>query len=100
MQEIQRYPHRTKQLSYRFAIYITEAIEENVLKVLDLLRPTLFEGTTWSLKLDKITEEGRYFSAGDKNISAAVYKVCKYYIQRVFTGDNKKHFLTIEGNFI
>ena len=84
IQEIHPYPHRTKPLFYRFAIYITDAIEDNILKVLDILRLTQFEGTTWSLKLDKNTEEGRFGSAGDKNVTEAIYKLFKYNIQRVF----------------
>ena len=68
------------------------------MKVLDILRLTQFEGTTWSLKLDKHTEEGRFGSAGDKNVTKAAYKVCKYNIQRVFnSGDNKKYYKIIEG---
>ena len=70
------------------------------MKVVDLLRPSLFEGTTWSLKLDKVTKEGRYGSAGDRNITTAVYKVCKYYIQKVFRVDDKKYYETIEGNWL
>ena len=100
MQETQHYPHRTKPLSYRFVIYITDAIEDNVLRVLDLLRPTQFEGTRWSLKLDKHTKEGRFGSAGDTNITTAVYKVCKYNIQLELRSDDKKYYKIIEGIYV
>ena len=98
MQEIQRLPHKPKPLFYRFAIYIKDAIEENVVKVLDLLKPTQFVGSIWSLKLDKVTEEGRFISAGDKRITAGIYKVCRYYIRKEKYGDNKKYFEIITGN--
>ena len=48
-----------------------------------------------------MTEEGRYVSAGDTNISTAVYKVCKYYIQKSLKGGGyDKRYITIEGNFM
>ena len=67
------------------------------MKVLDFLRLSQFKGTTWSLKLDKMTNEGRFGSAGDKNITTAVYKVCKYYIQKEFRVDDKKYYEIMEG---
>ena len=67
------------------------------MEVLDLLRLSHFDGTNWSLKLDKHTEEGRFGSAGDKNITTALYKICKYYIQLVLRSDNQKSYKTIEG---
>ena len=101
MQEMQYYPHLTRPVFYRFAIYIRDATEDNAIKVLDLLRSSLFEGTVWSLKLDISTREGRFYSAGDKNITIAKYKVCKYYVQKELKSDNDtKCYMTIEGMYI
>lgn len=99
MQDIQNNPIKTTPLYYRLAIYVTDATEENALKVLDFLRPTQFEGTKWSLKLDKVTEEGRFMSTGDKQIAAGVFKIAKYSIKRQrYDDDKNKYFEIIEGN--
>lgn len=100
MQEIRNNPHKTTPLYYRFAIYITDATEENTEKVLDFLRPTQFEGTKWSLKLDKVTEEGRFMSAGDKKIATGIFKIAKYSIQRQRYDGGTKIFEIIEGTYV
>ena len=92
-------PEITKPIFYRFAIYLCDTSEDNVLSILEYLRPTNFEGAKIGLKLDSSTQKGQFFSAGSRNISRATYKICKYAIQKEhFSEDNKKYFVDIEGN--
>ncbi|XP_065909519.1 uncharacterized protein [Dysidea avara] len=90
-------PEITKPIFYRFAIYLCDTSEDNVLSILEYLRPTNFEGAKIGLKLDSSTQKGQFFSAGSRNISRATYKICKYAIQKEhFSEDNKKYFVDIE----
>ena len=93
-------PEITKPICYRFAIYLSDTSEDNVLSVLEYLRPTKFEGAIVGLKLDSSTLKGEFFSTGSKNIAKATYKICKYAIQKEhISADNKKSFIDIQGNF-
>jgi len=95
---IQEDPEITKPVFYRFAIYLSDTSEDNVLSVLEYLRPTNFEGAKIGLKLDSSTQKGQFFSTGSRNISRATYKICKYAIQKEhITEDGKKYFVDIEG---
>jgi len=98
---MQKYPEITNPEFYRFAIYISDTSEDNVLSVLEYLKQTSFEGAKIGLKLDSSTQKGQFCSTGSRNIARATYKVCKYAIQKEqFTEDNEKCFVDIEGTAI
>ena len=64
-------PEITKPIFYRFAIYLSDTSEDNVLSILEYLRPTKFEGVKIGLKLDSCTQKGEFVSTGSRNIARA-----------------------------
>lgn len=95
---IKENPEITKPKLYRFAIYLSDTSEDNVLSVLELFRSTSFEGARIGLKLDSSTQKGQFVSTGSKNVARATYRICKYAIQQEYvSSDNKKYFVDIQG---
>ena len=92
-------PEITKAKYYRLTIYLSDTSEDNVLSILEYLRSTKLEGGRAVLKLDSSTQEGRFGSIGIKKIPKAIYKICKYSIQRehLTEHNDRKYYTDIEG---
>ncbi|XP_065909288.1 uncharacterized protein [Dysidea avara] len=99
---VQLYPVRvTKPGFYRFSVYLLDCCESTVCTVLAHLQRTRFQGSIWSIKLDKSTKEGEFSGYGSINIAKGTYKVCKTRIRKLYTDkDGKKHFEVMEDDQI
>ena len=92
------YPEMVRPKFYRFAIYLADTSNDNVLSLLDHLRSTKLVGGRVTLKLDSTTQEGRFGSYGDQKISKAIYRITKFNIQKQYVGkDDRRYYKFIEG---
>ena len=92
------YPEMVRPKFYRFAIYLADTSDDNVLSVLDHLCSTKLVGGRVTVKLDSTTKERRFGSYGDKKISKAIYRIAKFNIQKQYvTESGKRYYKFVEG---
>jgi len=101
LQVSKKYPEMVRPKFYRFAIYLADTSDDNVLSLLDRLRFTKLVGGRVTVKLDSTTQERRFGSYGDQKISKAIYRITQFNIQKQYVGeDERRYYVSIGGKVL